>query len=79
LEHLPHPGGILAVCRMPKPEVAHFVEAARQHVLEEPAHELLAAEPAGAPVAGLAVAILDADGGVIEAEERVLVMATRKT
>ena len=54
---------------MPKPEVAHFVEAARQHVLEEPAHELLATEPAGAPVAGLAVAILDADGGVIEAED----------
>ncbi len=52
---------------MPKSEVAHFVEAARQHVLEEPAHELLAAEATGAPAVGLAVAILDADGGVIEA------------
>ena len=34
MEHLPHPGGVLTVCRMPKPEVAHFVEATRQHVLE---------------------------------------------
>src|ERR1700679_504629 len=46
LQHLPHPRGIVALRGMPQTEVSDLVEAARQHVLEEAAHELLAAEPA---------------------------------
>jgi hypothetical protein len=37
-------------------EVAYLVEAARQHMLEEAVHKLVAAEPADAPAATLAVA-----------------------
>src|SRR5690242_16062572 len=54
---------------MPQAEVANFVEAAWQHVLEEAAHELLAAEPAGAPLAGLAVLVLDRDRLVVEIDD----------
>jgi len=55
---------------MPQTEVAHFVEAARQHVLEEAAHELLAAEAADTAAAGLAVAVvLDADPRIVEVDD----------
>src|SRR5689334_21893399 len=54
---------------MPQAEVADFVEAARQYVLEKAAHELLAAEPAGAPPAALAVLVLDRDRLVIETDD----------
>ena len=64
---------------MPQAEVAHLVEAARQHVLEEAAHELFAAEAAGAPAAGLAVTEFDADTSIVEADDAALVMAMRKT
>jgi hypothetical protein len=55
--------------RMPQTEVADLVEAARQHVLEEAAHELVAAEAAGPRVAGLAVLVLDSDRFVVEADD----------
>src|SRR4051794_4126818 len=54
---------------MPQAEVADLVEATRQHMLEEAAHELFAAEPAGAPPAGLAVLVLDRDRLVVEADD----------
>src|ERR1700761_5859916 len=54
---------------MPQAEVADLVEAARQHVLEEAAHELVAAEPAGSPPAGLAILVLDRDPVVVEADD----------
>src|SRR3954451_5670121 len=54
---------------MPQAKVADLVEAARQHVLEEAAHELVAAEPAGASLAGLAVLVVEADPVVVEADD----------
>src|SRR5208337_4804294 len=69
LQHLPYPGGVVALRGMPQAEVTDFVEAARQHVLEEAAHELVAAEAAGAPAAGLAVLVLDRDRLVVEADD----------
>jgi hypothetical protein len=45
------------------------VEAPRQHVLEEAAHERLAAEPADAPAAGLAVAVRESHAGGVEADD----------
>jgi hypothetical protein len=46
---------------MPEAEVAGLVEAVRQHVLEEAAHELFAAEAADSRAAGLALLVLDGD------------------
>ena len=69
LQHLPCPGGVVAVGGMPQAKVADLVEAARQHVLEEAAHKLFAAEPAGAPAAGPAVAVFEGDAGVLEADD----------
>ncbi len=69
LQHLPRPGGVVALSGMPQTEVADLVEAARQHVLEEAAHELVAAEAAGSPAAGLAVLVLDGDRFVVEADD----------
>ena len=37
LQHVAQPSGVLAVGGMPQAEVAHLVEAARQHVLKEAA------------------------------------------
>jgi hypothetical protein len=54
LQHLPHPGGVAALSGMPQAEVTDLVEAPRQHVLEEAAYELLAAETTGSRTAGLA-------------------------
>src|SRR5271166_5096408 len=54
---------------MPQTEVGDLVEAARQHVLEEAAHELVAAEAAGSRASGLAFLVLDADGFVVEADD----------
>src|ERR1700750_3093997 len=54
---------------MPQAKVADLVEAAQQHVLEEATHELVAAEPAGAPLAALAVLVLDGDPVVVEADD----------
>src|SRR5208283_5231774 len=65
LQHLPYPGGVPALSGMPQAEVTHLVEAARQHVLEEAAHEFVAAETTGASAAGLAVLVLDADRLVV--------------
>ena len=50
-------------------EVADLVEAAGKHVLEEAAHELVAAEAAGSRAAGLAVLVLDGDRFVVEADD----------
>src|SRR5208282_6572797 len=54
---------------MPQAEVADLVKAARQHVLEEAAHELLAAQAAGSRAAGLAFLVLDGHRLVIEADD----------
>jgi hypothetical protein len=69
LQHLPHPAGVVALRGMPQAEVADLVEAARQHVLEEAAHELVAAQAAGSPAAGLAFLVLDRDRSVVEADD----------
>ena len=42
LQHVADPGGVVALGGMPQAEVADLVEAARKHMLEEAAHELLA-------------------------------------
>jgi hypothetical protein len=55
---------------MPQTEVADLVEPARQHVLEESAHELIAAQAAGSRPAGLAFLVLDVDRLVVEPGKR---------
>ena len=69
----------MALRGMPQAEVADLVEAARQHVLEEAAHELVAAEAAGPRVAGLAFLVLDGDRLSSRPTMRALVRAMRKT
>ena len=54
---------------MPQTEVADLVEAARQHVLEEAAHELLAAEAEGSRAVGPAFLVLDGDRFVVETDD----------
>src|ERR1700692_3312495 len=54
---------------MPQAEVADLVEAARQNVLEEAAHELVAAKAAGSRPADLAFLVLDRDRLVVEADD----------
>jgi hypothetical protein len=49
----------VALHGMPQAKVTDLLEAARQHMLEEAAHELFAAEAAGSRAAGLAVSVLD--------------------
>jgi hypothetical protein len=60
LEHLPHPRAVLALRGMPQAEVAHLVEAARLHMLEEAAHKFMAA--------GLAFLIPEGDRSIIETD-----------
>ena len=69
LQHLPHSGGIVALCGMPQAKVSYLVEAARQHVLEEAPHEFATAEVAGLMAARLAFSALDCDGLLVEAED----------
>src|SRR3954454_10462838 len=69
LQHLPPPSGVVALHRMPQAAVADLVEAARQHMLKEAAHERLAAEPAGSSPTGLAILVLDPDRLVVEADD----------
>jgi hypothetical protein len=45
------------------------VEAARQHVLKEGAHEFVTAQAAGSSAAGLALLILDRDRFVVEVDD----------
>src|ERR1700722_1263353 len=54
---------------LPQAVIADLVEAARQHVLEEAAHELMAAQAADSSVAGLAFLVLDGDRFVVEAND----------
>src|SRR4051812_47226715 len=54
---------------MPQTEVTDLVEAARQHMLEEAAHELFAAEPAGSRAAGFAIFVLDRDRFSVETDD----------
>jgi hypothetical protein len=69
LQHLPYSGGVVALSGMPQAEIANLVEAARQHVLEEATHELVAADAAGSRAAGLAFVVLDADGLLVEPDD----------
>jgi hypothetical protein len=69
LHHLPYPGGVPALRGMPQAEVTDFVEASWQHMLEEAAHELVAAETTGTSAAGLAVLVLYRDRLVVEADD----------
>jgi len=54
---------------MPQAEVADLVKTARQHVLEEAAHELIAVEAAGSRPGGLAFLVLEGDRIVVEADD----------
>jgi hypothetical protein len=56
----------LALLRVPEPEIADLVEAARQHVLEETAHEFLTAEAAKSPTSSLTLLVAQADMVVVE-------------
>ena len=79
LQHLPHPRGVVALHGMPQTEVTHLVEAARQHMLEEAAHELFAAEFGGPRAAGLAVLVWMVTVSSSRPTMRALVRAMRKT
>ena len=54
---------------MPQAEIANLVEAARQHVLKEAAHEFVAAEAAGSRPASRAFLVLDGDRFVVETDD----------
>src|SRR5271170_5111009 len=54
---------------MPQAEVTHLMEAAREHVLEEAAHEFMAAQTAGSRTPALAVLVLDRNGLLIETDD----------
>ena len=69
MQHLPDPSGVVGLRGMPKSEVADLVKAARQHMLEEAAYELITAEPAGSRAAGPAFLVLDGDGLVVETDD----------
>ena len=69
LQHVADPGGVVALGGMPQAEVADLVEAARQHMLEEAAHELLAVELTDPPAVGLTVLVTKADGVVVETDD----------
>ena len=69
LQHLSHPGGVMTLRGVPQAGVADLVEAARQHVLEEAAHEFVTAQAAGSRLAGLAFLVLDRDRFVVEADD----------
>src|SRR5712692_7196509 len=61
--------GEVAFGRMPKAKVADLVEAGREHMLEEAAHELVALQGAGLPARRFAVLVADGDGALVEAED----------
>ena len=69
LQHVADPGGVVALGGMPQAEVADLVEAARKHMLEEAAHELLAVELTDLPAIGLTVLVTEADGVVVETDD----------
>ena len=69
LKHLPHPGGVMALCGMPWAKITDFVGAARQHVLEEATHGVVAAKSTGSPEAGLTLPALDVDRFVVETDD----------
>lgn len=61
--------GVLALPRVPQPEITDLVEAARQHMLEEATHELLAAEAAKLPTADLTLLVAKADMVVVKTND----------
>src|SRR6201996_8502086 len=54
---------------MPQAEVADLVKATWQHMLEDAAHDRVAAEPAGTSAAGLAILVLDRDRLVVAVDD----------
>src|ERR1700688_3466999 len=58
--------GEMAFGRMPEAEVADLVQAGREDVLEEAAHELMALQGAGLPARRFAVLVANGDGALIE-------------
>src|SRR3984957_19641525 len=58
--------GEMAFGRMPEAEVADLVQAGREDVLEEAAHELMALQGAGAAARRFAVLVANGDGALIE-------------
>ena len=69
LQPLAHSGGVVALCRVPQAGVADLVEAARQHVLKEAAHELVATQATGSSAAGAAFLVLEGDRSIAEADD----------
>lgn len=60
---------VLALGGMPQAEVADLVQAFRQDVLQEPAHELMAGDAAGPPSVRLPMLVADRDGLVVDADD----------
>ena len=69
LQHVADPGGVVALGGMPQAEVADLVEAARKHMLEEAAHELLTVELTDPPAVRLTVLVTKADGVIVETDD----------
>ena len=57
---------MLAPSWVPEAVVADFVQTFRQHMLQEAAHELVAAQASGPPLVRLAIFVADSDALVIE-------------
>ena len=62
-------GGFFALGGMPEAEVADFMQAFRQDVLEEAAHELLAGDTAHPPAVGFAMLVADGDRLIVEGDD----------
>jgi len=60
---------LITFCRMPKPEVADFVKAFGQDMLQVAAHELVAGERAGLVATGLSILVAEGDVGVVEGDQ----------
>src|SRR5689334_11238815 len=68
-EQLTGSGREIALGGVPQAEVADLVQPLRQNMLQEPAHELFARDPAGAPAVGLAFLVAEGDAAGIEVDD----------
>jgi hypothetical protein len=66
------PVEIVAASGMPKAEVADFVEARWEHVLEKTPDELIGVEVHGVPLESFAVLVAEADSAVVDGEDSVI-------
>src|SRR3954469_18650187 len=69
LEQKTTSGGLLALGRMPKAEVANLVQALGQNVLKEATHEFLTGDADGSPSVRFTMLVANGDGLVVKADD----------